>query len=67
MSLASATTAALAVPRIWAALVEAGLAGRVLETAGGARSGRELEALVIPKDLQRLKQRLSQEYADLVA
>ena len=27
-------------------LVEAGLAGRVLETAGGARSGRELEALV---------------------
>ncbi|HUP41526.1 MAG TPA: argininosuccinate synthase [Vicinamibacterales bacterium] len=26
---------------------------------------RELEALVIPKDLQRLKQRLSQEYADL--
>ena len=27
---------------------------------------RELEALVIPKDLQRLKQRLSQEYADLV-
>src|SRR3990172_7390218 len=27
---------------------------------------RELEALVIPKDLQRLKQRLSQEYADIV-
>jgi DNA gyrase subunit B len=27
-------------------LVEAGLAGRVLETAGGARSGRELEVLV---------------------
>ena len=27
---------------------------------------RELESLVIPKDLQRLKQRLSQEYADLV-
>ena len=27
-------------------LVEAGLAGRVLETAGGARSGRELDALV---------------------
>lgn len=27
---------------------------------------RELEALVIPKDLQRLKQRLSQDYADLV-
>jgi len=27
---------------------------------------RELEGLVIPKDLQRLKQRLAQEYADLV-
>jgi argininosuccinate synthase len=27
---------------------------------------RELEGLVIPKDLQRVKQRLSQEYADLV-
>jgi len=27
---------------------------------------RELEALVIPKDLQRLKQRLAQEYADIV-
>ena len=27
---------------------------------------RELEGLVIPKDLQRLKQRLSQEYADIV-
>ena len=27
---------------------------------------RELEGLVIPRDLQRLKQRLSQEYADLV-
>jgi argininosuccinate synthase len=27
---------------------------------------RELEGLVTPKDLQRLKQRLSQEYADLV-
>jgi DNA gyrase subunit B len=27
-------------------LVEAGLAGRVLETAGGARGGKELEALV---------------------
>jgi argininosuccinate synthase len=27
---------------------------------------REIEGLVIPKDLQRLKQRLSQEYADLV-
>jgi argininosuccinate synthase len=27
---------------------------------------RELEGLVVPKDLQRLKQRLSQEYADLV-
>jgi argininosuccinate synthase len=27
---------------------------------------RELEALVIPKDLQRLKRRLSQEYADIV-
>ena len=27
---------------------------------------RELESLVIPKDLQRLKQRLSQEYADIV-
>ena len=27
---------------------------------------RELEGFVIPKDLQRLKQRLSQEYADLV-
>jgi len=27
-------------------LVEAGLAGRVLETAGGARSGKDLEALV---------------------
>jgi argininosuccinate synthase len=27
---------------------------------------RELEALVIPKDLQRLKQRMSQEYADIV-
>jgi argininosuccinate synthase len=27
---------------------------------------RELEGLVIPKDLHRLKQRLSQEYADLV-
>jgi argininosuccinate synthase len=27
---------------------------------------RELEGLVIPKDLQRLKQRLSQDYADLV-
>jgi argininosuccinate synthase len=27
---------------------------------------RELEGLVIPKDLQRIKQRLSQEYADIV-
>jgi argininosuccinate synthase len=27
---------------------------------------RELEGLVIPKDLQRLKQRLAQEYADIV-
>jgi argininosuccinate synthase len=27
---------------------------------------RELEGLVVPKDLQRLKQRLSQEYADIV-
>ena len=27
---------------------------------------REIEGLVVPKDLQRLKQRLSQEYADLV-
>jgi argininosuccinate synthase len=27
---------------------------------------RELEGMVIPKDLQRLKQRLSQEYADIV-
>ena len=27
---------------------------------------RELEGLVIPKDLQRVKQRLSQEYADIV-
>ena len=27
---------------------------------------RELESMVIPKDLQRLKQRLSQEYADIV-
>ena len=27
---------------------------------------RELEGLVIPKDLQRLKQRMSQEYADIV-
>ena len=27
---------------------------------------RELEGLVIPRDLQRLKQRLSQEYADIV-
>jgi argininosuccinate synthase len=27
---------------------------------------RDLEGLVIPKDLQRLKQRLSQEYADMV-
>jgi argininosuccinate synthase len=27
---------------------------------------RDLEGLVIPKDLQRLKRRLSQEYADLV-
>ncbi len=27
---------------------------------------RELEALVIPKDLQRLKQRMSQEYSDIV-
>ena len=27
---------------------------------------RDLEGLVIPKDLQRLKQRLSQEYADIV-
>lgn len=27
---------------------------------------RELEALVIPRDLQRLKQRMSQEYADIV-
>ena len=27
---------------------------------------REIEGLVIPKDLQRLKQRLSQEYADIV-
>ena len=29
-------------------------------------SHRELEGLVTPKDLQRLKQRLSQEYADIV-
>jgi argininosuccinate synthase len=27
---------------------------------------REMEGLVVPKDLQRLKQRLSQEYADIV-
>jgi argininosuccinate synthase len=27
---------------------------------------REIEGLVVPKDLQRLKQRLSQEYADIV-
>jgi len=27
---------------------------------------RELESLVVPRDLQRLKQRLSQEYADIV-
>jgi argininosuccinate synthase len=27
---------------------------------------RELEGMVIPKDLQRLKQRLAQEYADIV-
>ena len=27
---------------------------------------RELEGLVVPRDLQRLKQRLSQEYADIV-
>jgi argininosuccinate synthase len=30
------------------------------------KAHRELEGLVIPKDLQRLKQRLSQEYADIV-
>jgi argininosuccinate synthase len=36
-------------------------AGLVLHSAH-----RELEGLVIPKDLQRLKQRLAQEYADIV-
>ncbi|MCM3879116.1 MAG: argininosuccinate synthase [Vicinamibacterales bacterium] len=36
-------------------------AGIVLHTAH-----RELEGMVIPKDLQRLKQRLAQEYADIV-
>ena len=36
-------------------------AGSVLHTAH-----RELEGLVVPRDLHRLKQRLSQEYADLV-
>lgn len=36
-------------------------AGIVLHTAH-----RELEGMVIPKDLQRLKQRLAQDYADLV-
>jgi argininosuccinate synthase len=36
-------------------------AGLVLHNAH-----RELEGLVIPKDLQRLKQRLAQEYADIV-
>jgi argininosuccinate synthase len=30
------------------------------------KAHRELEGLVIPKDLQRLKQRLAQEYADIV-
>jgi argininosuccinate synthase len=30
------------------------------------KAHRELEGMVIPKDLQRLKQRLSQEYADIV-
>ena len=36
-------------------------AGMVLHNAH-----RELEGMVIPKDLQRLKQRLAQEYADIV-
>ena len=41
----------------------------IYEAPAGAvlhQAHRELEGLVIPRDLQRLKQRLSQEYADIV-
>ncbi len=47
-----------------------GIKSRVIYEAPAAvllhQAHCELEGLVIPKDLQRLKQRLSQEYADLV-
>jgi argininosuccinate synthase len=47
-----------------------GIKSREIYEAPGAlllhQAHRELEGLVVPKDLQRLKQRLSQEYADIV-
>ena len=47
-----------------------GIKSREIYEAPAARllheAHRELEGLVIPRDLQRLKQRLSQEYADII-
>ena len=49
---------------------DAGAKSREIYEAPAARllhsAHRELEGLVVPRELQRLKQRLSQEYADIV-